>query len=140
MASKIVTENSNNHELHLLCIMVAFWLMISISCLAKTMVCLDNKYPHPPCPKNGPLLVLWMVLHLDSPLPTSESHTTPRTHTGLTELGAPEPGDLPSAPTGVVAAIVSTRFVTLSWNMPEDTGSSEIVAYSVYWRETGSDR
>ena len=83
-----------------------------------------------------------MVLHLDSPLPTSLSPTTPpHTHTGLSpEHGAPEQEDLPSAPTGVVAAIVSTRFVTLSWNMPEDTGSSEIVAYSVYWRETGSDR
>ena len=78
------------------------------------------------------------VLHLDAPLPTSPQLTTPRTQAG--SRGVDLAGDVPSAPTGVVAAIVSTRFVTLSWQMPENTGSSEIVAYSVYWRETGSDR
>ena len=78
------------------------------------------------------------ALHLDAPLPTSPQLTTPRTQSG--SRGVDLAGDVPSAPTGVVAAIVSTRFVTLSWQMPEDTGSSEILAYSVYWRETGSDR
>ena len=78
------------------------------------------------------------MLHLDAPLPTSPQLTTPRTQAG--SRGVDLAGDVPSAPTGVVAAIVSTRFVTLSWQMPENTGSSEIVAYSVYWRETGSDR
>ena len=78
------------------------------------------------------------MLHLDAPLPTSPQLTTPHAQAGSS--GVDLSGDVPSAPTSVVAAIVSTRFVTLSWQMPEQTGSSEIVAYSVYWRETGSDR
>lgn len=46
----------------------------------------------------------------------------------------------PSEPTQVVAAIVSTRFITLSWNHPERTGGSAVEGYNVYWREKGSDR
>ena len=46
----------------------------------------------------------------------------------------------PSAPINLEAAITSTRFVYLRWDMPDNTGSSEILAYSVYWRESGSSR
>ncbi|XP_074661525.1 neogenin-like [Tubulanus polymorphus] len=47
---------------------------------------------------------------------------------------------LPSKPLDLTPAIISTRFITLSWKMPEVTGNSEIVAYSVYWKELGSNR
>lgn len=49
---------------------------------------------------------------------------------------------LPSAPTHLQEAILSTSFVTLSWKPPENKGpdSDEIIAYSVYWKEKGKER
>ncbi len=72
------------------------------------------------------------------PIPTTPLMTTPHPHSsGKAEAPA---SDLPSVPTGLQAAIVATRFVTLSWQMPERTGSTPIIAYSVYWKEVRSDR
>ncbi|UYV61776.1 NEO1, partial [Cordylochernes scorpioides] len=46
--------------------------------------------------------------------------------------------DQPGPPQKLEAAIVSTRFVTLSWKPPE--GADDILVYSVYFREEGSTR
>ncbi len=46
----------------------------------------------------------------------------------------------PSAPSKVGAVIVSTRFITLSWDQPESTNGGEIEGYSVFYKEEGSDR
>ncbi|XP_077483967.1 neogenin protein frazzled isoform X9 [Amblyomma americanum] len=47
--------------------------------------------------------------------------------------------DVPSAPRDVTARLVSTRFATLSWSVPEKV-EGHILAYSVYYREEGSSR
>ncbi|KAL1444292.1 hypothetical protein MTO96_007078 [Rhipicephalus appendiculatus] len=47
--------------------------------------------------------------------------------------------DVPSAPRDVTARLVSTRFATLSWSVPERV-EGHILAYSVYYREEGSTR
>ena len=45
----------------------------------------------------------------------------------------------PSAPANVDAVIVSTRFVTLSWDRPDST-NGDVEGYSVFYKEAGSDR
>ena len=45
----------------------------------------------------------------------------------------------PSAPLNVKAAIVATRFITLSWSRPANS-NGEISGYSVFYKEVGSDR
>ena len=45
----------------------------------------------------------------------------------------------PSAPSNVDAVIVSTRFVTLSWDRPDST-NGDVEGYSVFYKEAGSDR
>lgn len=45
----------------------------------------------------------------------------------------------PSAPLNLKAAIVATRFITLSWSMPSSP-NGELSGYSVFYKEFGSDR
>ena len=45
----------------------------------------------------------------------------------------------PSAPSSVTAVVVSTRFITLSWDQPEST-NGDVEGYSVFYKEEGSDR
>ncbi|XP_021359106.1 neogenin-like isoform X7 [Mizuhopecten yessoensis] len=71
--------------------------------------------------------------------PTPSSFTRPIHHLGGIY------GDqtrLPSEPRDMRAAIVSRRFVTLSWSSPRSTGEGETAppVYSVYWKELGSER
>ncbi|XP_069102429.1 neogenin-like isoform X7 [Argopecten irradians] len=71
--------------------------------------------------------------------PTPSSFTRPIHHLGGIY------GDqtrLPSKPREMRAAIVSRRFVTLSWSRPQSTGEGEAtqLIYSVYWKELGSER
>lgn len=48
---------------------------------------------------------------------------------------------LPATPTNLRAVLVSRRFVTVSWQRPdEDLKDGSIIAYAVYWREQGSER
>lgn len=73
----------------------------------------------------------------DSPrLATHAAFTTPFLDTSG-EL--PRSKDVPSAPRDVTARLVSTRFATLSWNIPEKV-EGHILAYSVYYREESSTR
>lgn len=46
---------------------------------------------------------------------------------------------VPGPPKDVRAAIVSKRFVTLSWSRPDEI-NGELVAYSVFYRLEGSQR
>jgi hypothetical protein len=45
----------------------------------------------------------------------------------------------PSAPTELTAAIVATRFVTLSWSPPK-ISKEPINGYSIFYKQEGSDR
>ncbi|XP_023215993.1 neogenin-like isoform X2 [Centruroides sculpturatus] len=77
-----------------------------------------------------------VILDPDPSVPTFyNSVTTPQNISGA----QPHSKDVPSSPRDVVAVIVSTRFVTLSWKEPLHT-NGEIVAYSVYYREDQSTR
>ncbi|KAL3885049.1 hypothetical protein ACJMK2_025148 [Sinanodonta woodiana] len=81
-----------------------------------------------------------IVLKQDTPLPVPPS--TPsifyHLHRSGTLTGSFD--KVPSEPRDLVAAITSTRYVTLSWNIPEHPGPSEIISYSVLWNEVGSER
>ncbi|KAG8190769.1 hypothetical protein JTE90_024894 [Oedothorax gibbosus] len=55
------------------------------------------------------------------------------------ESDKPHSKDVPTSPVGVSTVIISTRFVTLSWSQPQNT-NGEIIAYSVYYKETTSTR
>lgn len=46
---------------------------------------------------------------------------------------------LPGQPQDIKAANIKARFVTLSWK-PPDTNNGDIITYSVYYREEGSQR
>ncbi|XP_077483965.1 neogenin protein frazzled isoform X7 [Amblyomma americanum] len=78
-----------------------------------------------------------IVLDPESPrLATHAAFTTPFLETSG-ELQRSK--DVPSAPRDVTARLVSTRFATLSWSVPEKV-EGHILAYSVYYREEGSSR
>lgn len=47
--------------------------------------------------------------------------------------------DTPSAPLDLKAAIVSSRFVTLTWSPPQ-TSKDPLNGYSIYYKQSGSDR
>ena len=47
---------------------------------------------------------------------------------------------VPSAPVDLLAAHVSVRFITLSWRPPAHSGLSDIIGYTVYWKDATSDR
>ncbi|XP_033725655.1 neogenin-like isoform X3 [Pecten maximus] len=81
-----------------------------------------------------------LVVDLMVSPPTPSSFTRPIHHLGGIY------GDqtrLPSEPREMRAAIVSRRFVTLSWSRPRSTGEGGEITqliYSVYWKELGSER
>ncbi|WAR29086.1 NEO1-like protein [Mya arenaria] len=81
------------------------------------------------------------VVQQNSPLPISPS--TPSIYYHVQRSGAysaTNPDDVPSQPTSLMVAIVSTRYVTLTWSEPDRIGPSEIIAYMIKWVETGSER
>ena len=47
--------------------------------------------------------------------------------------------DTPSSPLDLEAAIVSSRFVTLSWSPPK-TSKEPLNGYSIYYKQERSDR
>src|SRR6218665_1347896 len=47
---------------------------------------------------------------------------------------------VPSAPSDLQVVLMSMRFVTLSWAAPVHSGLSDVVGYSVFWKEDLSDR
>ncbi|XP_071098730.1 neogenin-like isoform X2 [Haliotis cracherodii] len=77
-----------------------------------------------------------VILQPDVPLPTTPS-LYPLIHPGALHADAK---NLPTAPINLRAVLVSTRFVTLSWQPPAGSIPSDIIAYSVFWQEKGSER
>uniref|UniRef100_UPI00398F4870 neogenin-like isoform X3 n=1 Tax=Pristiophorus japonicus TaxID=55135 RepID=UPI00398F4870 len=57
----------------------------------------------------------------------------------ILEHAAATAGLLPSAPRDVVALLVSTRFIKLTWRPPAEP-NAEILAYSVYYARDGANR
>lgn len=51
----------------------------------------------------------------------------------------PGPGPVPSAPRDVVASLVSTRFIKLTWRLPIEPNGDDIT-YSVYYGLEGAKR
>jgi len=47
---------------------------------------------------------------------------------------------VPGAPANVEAAHMSARYVTLTWDAPDEPGASPVIGYTVYWKEISSDR
>jgi hypothetical protein len=56
-----------------------------------------------------------------------------------TDMDDHSPSGGPSAPREVAAVVVSTRFVTLTWQAPI-LANGNIIAYAIYYKEIGSDR
>ncbi|XP_046562844.1 LOW QUALITY PROTEIN: neogenin-like [Haliotis rubra] len=77
-----------------------------------------------------------VILQPDVPLPTTPS-LYPLIHPGALHADAK---NLPTEPINLRAVLVSTRFVTLSWQPPAGSIPSDIIAYSVFWQEKGSER
>ncbi|XP_038640294.1 neogenin-like isoform X4 [Scyliorhinus canicula] len=78
-----------------------------------------------------------IILEHDVPIPTF----TPPSLTSATadHLAATTTGLLPSAPRDVMALLVSTRFIKLTWRPPADP-NAEILTYSVYYSRDGINR
>ncbi|XP_078286036.1 neogenin-like isoform X3 [Rhinoraja longicauda] len=78
-----------------------------------------------------------IILEHDVPIPTVPP--TPLTSATADHLVTATAGLLPSAPRDVVALLVSTRFIKLTWRPPAEP-NSEILAYSVYYARDGANR
>ncbi|XP_076322719.1 neogenin-like isoform X3 [Tachypleus tridentatus] len=80
-----------------------------------------------------------IILDPNSPHPTHTTHTSV-TIPHMDVIGdQPLLKEVPTSPQRVTAVIVSTRFVTLSWQEPVLTNGL-ITAYSVYYKGEGSSR
>ncbi|XP_063045377.1 neogenin 1a isoform X3 [Engraulis encrasicolus] len=74
------------------------------------------------------------------PSPTSPPLTSATTeHVTPGSGGAGAVGPTPSAPRDVVASLVSTRFIKLTWRQPAETHGDD-VTYSVYYSLEGTNR
>ncbi|XP_048376519.2 neogenin 1a isoform X4 [Stegostoma tigrinum] len=78
-----------------------------------------------------------IILEHDVPIPT----LPPPSLTSATadHLAAAKAGLLPSAPRDVMALLVSTRFIKLTWRPPAEP-HSEILTYLVYYSRDGTNR
>ncbi|CAG5867129.1 unnamed protein product [Menidia menidia] len=76
------------------------------------------------------------------PPPPPPPSGTPLTYSSSSDPPpvSPSPGvALPSAPRDLVAVLVSSRFVRLSWRPPEETGGG-VQTYGVFYSQDGVDR
>lgn len=74
---------------------------------------------------------------------SSVSVTSSQLPSGLPPSTTGKPSSVagvPSSPVDLSAAHVSERFITLSWKPPVHSGSSDIIGYIVYCKETTSER
>ncbi|XP_032870989.1 neogenin isoform X4 [Amblyraja radiata] len=78
-----------------------------------------------------------IILKHDVPIPTVPP--TPLTSATADHLVTATSGLLPSAPRDVVALLVSTRFIKLTWRPPAEP-NAEILAYTVYYAKDGANR
>ncbi|XP_067871747.1 neogenin 1a isoform X3 [Heterodontus francisci] len=78
-----------------------------------------------------------IILEHDVPIPTFPPPSL--TSATADHLAAATAGLLPSAPRDVMALLVSTRFIKLTWRPPAEP-NAEILAYSVYYARDGVNR
>ena len=69
----------------------------------------------------------------------NEARNQHRKNSIVDNLGDAVFKNTPSSPLNLKAAIVATRFITLSWSMPSSP-NGELSGYSVFYKEFGSDR
>ncbi|XP_041715583.2 neogenin 1a isoform X3 [Coregonus clupeaformis] len=83
-----------------------------------------------------------IILEHDVALPTPPPSLTPDTTDHVTpgSGGVANPtGPTPSAPRDVVASLVSTRFIKLTWRPPAEPHGEDLI-YSVYYNQEGTNR
>ncbi|XP_061743515.1 neogenin 1a isoform X2 [Nerophis ophidion] len=73
-------------------------------------------------------------LHPPSLTPNTTDHVTPGSGGGASQAGP-----TPSAPRDVVASLVSTRFIKLTWRPPAEPHGDELT-YSVFYSQEGTSR
>ncbi|KAK5623630.1 putative aminophospholipid-translocase [Crenichthys baileyi] len=72
------------------------------------------------------------------PPPSLTPNTTDHVTAGFGGIAAPA-GPTPSAPRDVVASLVSTRFIKLTWRQPAEPHGDELT-YSVFYSQEGTSR
>lgn len=92
---------------------------------------------HSHCNHPHHLAIYYTLTLLDTPLPTTRAP-----HSAVLPAGSQyaDARKLPASPTQLRAVLVSRRFITVSWQRPEDTQVTDTITYAVYWREQGSER
>uniref|UniRef100_A0A669CHA0 Neogenin 1b n=1 Tax=Oreochromis niloticus TaxID=8128 RepID=A0A669CHA0_ORENI len=85
------------------------------------------------------LIILDPVVALPSfPPPSLTPNTTDHVTPGSRGVGSPA-GPTPSAPRDVVASLVSTRFIKLTWRQPAEPHGDELT-YSIFYSQEGTSR
>lgn len=99
-------------------------------CLPPGLPCSHPTIPTPSQPK---------VVALPSfPPPSLTPNTTDHVTPGSRGVGSPA-GPTPSAPRDVVASLVSTRFIKLTWRQPAEPHGDELT-YSLFYSQEGTSR
>ena len=104
--------------------------------------------PHPPTPQKKSLLLFLLSFRPLNSCPTGQpADSSPSQLTSpvpsLGDADSPEDKDnaqLASEPTSIAVPFVSTQFATLTWKPPNQIGTSQILNYTVFWKEDGSER
>eukprot|EP00063_Salmo_salar_P057063 XP_014031898.1 PREDICTED: neogenin-like [Salmo salar] len=94
---------------------------------------------HPPHPYSSPPHPTLKDVALPTPpLPSLTPDTTDHVTPGSRGVANPT-GPTPSAPRDVVASLVSTRFIKLTWRPPAEPNGEDLT-YSVYFNQEGTNR
>lgn len=80
-----------------------------------------------------------IILDIDVALPSTVPSLTAATTDHVASRGSERSGPTPSAPRDVVASLVSTRFIKLTWRLPAEP-HGENITYSVFYRLDGTNR
>ncbi|XP_026057634.1 neogenin isoform X2 [Carassius auratus] len=80
-----------------------------------------------------------IILDLDVALPSAVPSLTDATTDHVASSPAERSGPTPSAPRDVVASLVSTRFIKLTWRLPAEP-HGENITYSVFYSLEGTNR
>ncbi|XP_073687644.1 neogenin-like [Garra rufa] len=80
-----------------------------------------------------------IILDLDVALPSAVPSLTDATTDHVASSPAERNGPAPSAPRDVVASLVSTRFIKLTWRLPAEP-HGENITYSVFYSLEGTNR
>lgn len=80
-----------------------------------------------------------IILDIDVALPSTVPSLTAATTDHVASSGSERSGPTPSAPRDVVASLVSTRFIKLTWRLPAEP-HGENITYSVFYSLDGTNR